>query len=360
MIRLADFAKKGRFMGIQDPKWEAFEVHDVVERTMDALHVLPLSLVPLETAALGELKLVKNYQLESVIEVFTVRRTRSAQVNIDDLYQYFGWPEDEYNADIALLKRVGALRCFDVYSLRYLLRELGVDVDAHEPLKLTDEKANELNEQMLVFTRPLVSQIFGGEAIEINSTADLLAIFKDPDTGKVLRRLQRMAGELGLQVEGVPRYLENYGDVLMSLAFYRQCLDELTPISSEFLEIMDTVRGNQIQQADEDLMAICTSVESDVNELSAAIAGRVKLLDQMGRDILDDVGSQKFQDVERSIRNHHGFISSVLCGLAVKMTIWDQLFPDKSDTSPAQVADFIKYHMKQGLETMQEVRVSIG
>ena len=33
-------------------------------------------------------------------------------------------------------------------------------------------------------------------------------------------------------------------------------------------------------------------------------------------------------------------------------------FPDRESASPAQLADFIKFHMKRGLETMQEVQVT--
>ncbi len=121
-------------MGLQDPKWVTMETPETVERTMDALHILPLSRVPLEKASLRELKMVKNYQLQSVIEVFTVRRTRSAQVDINDLPQYFGWSEDEPHPDVPLLRRVGALPSFDIYSLRRLLRELEFTVDDHGEL----------------------------------------------------------------------------------------------------------------------------------------------------------------------------------------------------------------------------------
>jgi hypothetical protein len=34
------------------------------------------------------------------------------------------------------------------------------------------------------------------------------------------------------------------------------------------------------------------------------------------------------------------------------------MFPDREIANPAQLADFIKFHMKQGLETMQEVQVT--
>lgn len=342
-------------MGLQDPQWETIERPDQLVRDMDALHILPLKLLPLDTTALKELKLVKNHRLKSVVEVFTVRRTRSAQVEINDLPQYFGWHDDEPHPDLPLLRQVGGLPSFDLYSLRHLLRGLDFLVDDFEELRVPESAAHDLGEYMTVFTRPLISRLYGDETIEIAGHQGLLALFADPDHAKVRRRLKLMADELGIRMEAVPRFLEDYGDLLMSLAYLRRCLDELTPIVSEFLGTMDTVRSNELLQRDEALMEICAGVEGDVNELTAAVAGRFKALDQMSRDI--ESGALRFRDVDKKVGSHHASVSGVLCGLTVKMKVWDQMFPDKSNTSPAQMADFIKYHMKQGLEEMQDVRV---
>ena len=345
-------------MSRQEPKWVSMETPEAVERKMDALHILPLSRVPLEKASLRELKMVKNHQLESVIETFTVRRTRSAQVDIVNLPQYFGWSEDDPHPDLPLLRRVGALPSFDIYSLRRLLRDLDFAVDEFAELKLPADAAAQLGEYMTTFTRPLISRIYGDQAKEIDSTKGLFALFKDPNHAKVRRRLTVMATEINLKIEAVPRFLENFGDTLMSIAFLRNCFDELAPITADFLATMDTVRSNELQSKDEDLMEICTSVENDVNELTASIAGRFKAIEQLSTDIWEDHSAHAFRDVERAIVGHHEFIGSALCGLTVKMKVWDLMFPDKTNTNPAQMADFIKYHMKQGLETMQTVRVS--
>lgn len=345
-------------MGRQDPKWVSMEPPTAVERKMDALHILPLSCVPLEKASLRELKMVKNHELKSVIETFTVRRTRSAQVEIVDLPQYFGWSEDDPHPDLPLLRRVGALPSFDIYSLRRLLRDLDFEVDDYAELGLPPEAAAKLGDYMTTFTRPLISRIYGDQAVEIDGTEGLFALFKDPDHAKVRQRLTAMAAEIDLTMEAVPRFLENFGDILMSLAFLRDCFDELAPIIADFLATMDTVRSNSMQQRDEDLMEICASVENDVDQLTASIAGRFKAVEQLSKDIWEDHSAHAFREVDRAIVGHHEFISSALCGLTVKMKIWDQMFPDKTNTSPAQMADFIKYHMKQGLETMQTVRVS--
>ena len=166
-----------------------------------------------------------------------------------------------------------------------------------------------------------------------------------------------MARQLHIEMMAVPAFLENYGDILLSLAFYKQCLDEVTPIVTEFLGTMDVVRANQMLSRQEDLMKICAAVEGEVNELTSTIAQRFQELDQVSRDICNNDPGQGFKDLEANVRKHHHNIGGVLCGLTVKMGIWEEMFPEKESASPSQIADFIKFHMKQGLETMREVQV---
>ena len=324
---------------------------------MDALHTLPLSMTPVQSPALRQLKMIKNHRLENVIQVFSMRRNASLQVDVAGVGKVLGWSDGEHAADLDLLNAIGRLPSFDVYSLRYLLRARGHNVSADADLRLSDAKTAELSDYMIVFTRPLISRIYGGEAVEINTPSDLIALFQDPDRAKVRRRLELMARELEVEIMAVPAFLENFGDILLSLSFYKHCLDEVTPIVTEFLDTMDVVRTNQMLSRQEDLMQICNAVQREVNELTSTIAQRFQALDQASRDISNKDSPLGFKDLEAKVREHHRSISGVLCGLTVKMGVWENMFPDKASASPAQLADFIKYHMKQGLETMREVRV---
>ena len=345
---------------MEDLAWETIgpAYDDTPDRDMDALHTLPLSMVPVESEALRKLKLIKNHHLQSIVEIYSMRRKGSLQVEVEGLSVAFGWPDDVEHPDLILLRRIGALPSFDVYSLRYLLREPGHDVNDDPNLRLSDQLTAELSEYMLAFTRPLISRIYGGEEVEIENPSDLINLFNDPDRAKVLRRLELMARGLGIEVEAVPGFLENFGDILLSLSFYKRCLDEVMPIVTEFLGTMDTVRSNQMLEKDEALMTICAAVEGEVNELTSSIAQRFQDLDQIARDIWSDPSAKAFRELEATVKTHHGGISGVLCGLTVKMGIWERMFPDRESASPAQLADFIKFHMKQGLETMQEVQVT--
>ena len=51
---------------------------------MDALHILPLQIVPLETKGLAKARMIKNIRLESVVEVFNDRGRFQASARISD------------------------------------------------------------------------------------------------------------------------------------------------------------------------------------------------------------------------------------------------------------------------------------
>jgi hypothetical protein len=56
----------------------------------DAIHVLPLSIIPLESVGIGRLRMVKNDELESVIEVFGGDSgSGSGQIKLSDLSMTF-------------------------------------------------------------------------------------------------------------------------------------------------------------------------------------------------------------------------------------------------------------------------------
>ena len=52
---------------------------------MESLHTLPLAVLPFQTKALASVKLIKNTQLRSVIELFSGEQTGSGQIEISDI-----------------------------------------------------------------------------------------------------------------------------------------------------------------------------------------------------------------------------------------------------------------------------------
>ena len=79
-----------------------------LDRDMDALHVLPLSIIPLQSKALGKARLIKNAQLRGVVELFSDQATGSGQVEPDELAKVFDLSGDK-RQDLEIIKSLSLL-----------------------------------------------------------------------------------------------------------------------------------------------------------------------------------------------------------------------------------------------------------
>ena len=215
--------------------------------------------------------MVKNSHLKSVIELFSDESSGRGHMEINALTAEFGWSEDSPHPDLILLRKLALLPSYDVYSLRILLREQGIQVNDVAALKLSPHKIEQLTEYMTKFTHPLIAQIFGGDDLSIQSFEDIIALFRDPDIKKARQKLKIMAGKLGIEIVEVPRFLEDYGDVFLSLSYFRQCLDEITPIIDKFFDSLKELRSNFQLKNDINLMNCCNELETTLNARLAAI-----------------------------------------------------------------------------------------
>ncbi|MEQ8196171.1 MAG: hypothetical protein RIB59_16940, partial [Rhodospirillales bacterium] len=220
---------------------ERLEIRDA---DRDSLHILPLSIMPIETPGLRRARLIKNAKLQGVVEIFDDLETGSGQIDIDGLPKEFDWPDSPPHPDLILLRQLGLLPSYDVYSLRILLRENNISIKDYSALQLSDAMKKELTEYMRMFTRPLIMEIYGKDNMEIRDFEHVIALFRDPDVQKAREKLQMMAEKLSIQLSELPKFLEDYGDVFLSLSYYRRCLDEIEPIISAFLDALAELRQN--------------------------------------------------------------------------------------------------------------------
>ncbi|MDP6571870.1 MAG: hypothetical protein QGI06_00025 [Rhodospirillales bacterium] len=324
----------------------------------DSLHILPLFILPLETTALKRARLIKNVRLKGVIELFEDEQAGSGQIGIENLALEFGWPEDQPHPDLIMLRKLGLASSYDVYSLRLTLRELEIPVNNYDELRLSEEKAGELSEYMTAFTRPLIMQIFGDDDVSIQDFEDVIALFRDPDIAKARQKLQTMADKLGVKLQDVPKFLEDYGDIFLSLSYYRQCLDAIEPAISGMIASFDDLRTNWQLKNDHSLMQTCDMIESTVNGMLAAITGRFENFDRSTGNMWDNITAERFRQVEKLIKDYHTTIGGVLCALSVKMDAWARLFPEKDVGGPVKRAEFIMSDIKPGIDTIQNIEDS--
>lgn len=328
---------------------------EVADFDRDSLYSMSLSIVPIQTPALRRARLIKNVRLVGVIEMFTDAQTGSGQLNIDDLDKEFGWSADVIHPDHALLRKLARLPSYDVYSLRILLRDLDIEVNNYDALRLSESKSRELTEYMRVFTGPLMRQVYGQDDMVLKNFDDVIKLFKNPDRKMALEKLRQLAKSLDIDLIEVPKFLEDYGDIFLSLAYYKQCLDSITSPISEFLESLDEIRTNFQLRNDRHLMQTCDQLEATMNELLANITGRFESFHRSSETMWENISAERFRKVEALIRTYHTSIGGVLCSLAVKMNAWSRQFPTPTSGGPIRRSEFIMSEMRQGIEKMQQI-----
>lgn len=331
------------------------EISDV---DRDALHILPLSIIPLHTRSLRHARMIKNSRLDGVVEVFEDASSGSGQVDVESLVNVFGWPMVPPPPDLVLLRKLAALPSYDVYSLRIMLREHGIAVNEVEALRLSPRKIKELTSYMSAFTHPLIQRIYGDGDVSVKSFDDILGLFRNPDVKQAQSKLQQMADSLGIELAGIPRFLEDYGDIFLSLAYYRNCLDQMVPAISEFLKTLGMIRQLRQLVHDEELMKTCAEMEATINGLMVSIAGRFENFERSTNDLWQNISAERFRRVESLIKSYHTTIGGVLCSLAVKIDAWALRFPRGSAASTLKQSQFIMFELRHGFEKIQQIEDS--
>jgi len=326
---------------------------------MDALHILPLRIIPFENTVLKSARLIKNARLETVVELFRHEEGASGQVLVQDVWGVMGVdPDDPKMAeDRRMLQQLAGLYSYDIYTLRKMLRAFGIEISDNYALKLSPEKAFELARYMSEFTRPLLTQVFGGVNSEISNLDQLLDMFRSPDKGNALKNLQVMAKKLEIEIGEIPRFLEDYGDIFMSLAYFRQCLDALIPQITDLIENMDEMHTNMQLASDRNLMKTCDFMQERLTDIITSLTGRFESFHQHSSDMWEHVTAVSFRNVKHMVAGHHTTLGGVLCGLAVKMSLWDEKFGGGRG-GLVQRSEFIMSEMRHGIDTIAAIEKS--
>ena len=329
----------------------ASDVAEISDEDRDSLHTLPISILPMQTPIFRRARLVKNSKLESAIEFFSGVGCGRGQLAINNLANFMGLDKLSSHPDIIVLKTVSTLPSFDVYSLRILLRASNITIPDSSALTLSPAKIQSLSIYMAKFTRPLVAEIFGRDTAGENFR-DILSLFRGETVQEVRQRLAMMADKLGIPIESIPKFLEDYADIFMSLSYYRQCLDQLLPQVQHFMDGLAQIRGAHQSEQDPSLKGVVDSIESTVNGRLANITGKIESFERSTNDLWRDLNADKFKRIEALIANYHTTIGGALCALSVKMSAWAEQFPHESGSIGRRVA-FLMSDIRQGIELIQ-------
>src|SRR5258708_178515 len=317
----------------------------------DALHILPLSAIPLKTAGLQKWHLMKNARLETVIEVYSVNKSTHGQIAIGDLSKSF---DDRENLlkDIPTLKKLGTLPSFDVYTLRIQLRRLGIAVTAGDQLQLSEAKRQELLHFMREFTRPLIQKVFGGEGAAITNFDQLVGMFSHPDKGEALRNLKLLADRLQVGLTEIPNFLEEYGDIALSMAYFRGVFSDIQPLLAKFVTwSSDTAESYRFRE-DAKFQQKHAMMLATLDEVCKSVSAILDGFDVTARSFWEGISMESFRSMRDMITEQHVIVGGSLCGLHVTVDAWQQKFNGKN-ASPDKCAEFIHAEMIPGLTALK-------
>jgi hypothetical protein len=327
------------------------DVDPIPAEDRDSLHTLPIQILPIKTRIFRRSRLVKNSRLESVVELFSSAGSGRGQIEICNAAKYVGIEQTPIHPDVRLLQTVAGLPSFDVYSLRILLRAKGISIADSSALKLSPGKIASLSSYMAHFTRPLVTEVFGRDTTGTQFT-DIIGMFRGESADAVRERLAKLANRLGITTNQIPKFLEDYADIFMSLSYYRQCLDDLLPQVENFMEGLDIVRGSHQLAQDRSLKETVGTIEAAVNGMLSSVTGKIESFERSTNDMWRDVTADRFQKIEALVSRYHTTIGGALCAMSVKMAAWTAQFPNSSGGATRRAA-FIMSDMRQGIEHLQ-------
>jgi hypothetical protein len=334
---------------------EAIDTEGYTAEEKDALHILPLAIIPLQTPGMRRTRLVKNARLETVVELFKDNRSGSGQIDIGALATFFDSKAPTFEEDRTIIEALAQAPSFDVYSLRLTLRSHNIKIDEAEHLRLSPQMQAKLTEYMRVFTRPLVQKVFGDDTKDVSSATEIFDMFRGVDRDVAFKRIKSISDALGIEVEEIPGFLEDYGDIFLSLSYFKRYLEEIRPTFEKFKAWTDEGIRNSHLRHNKEAMRHCDMVDAQVDEAIAFTMQRFKAFDEASREFWKDLSKYRYAHLRRLVSSNHHTIGGILCGLAVKMIRWQEDFPGESG-SPNKRADWLLAEMVPGLDKIRHIQ----
>ena len=320
----------------------------------DAFDILALCWFPLSTQSLKTARLVKNAQMETMLELGNDPVSGSLQIRPQDIAETFPGSASEQE----IINKLSRLKSYDVYSLRNGLRQLGIDVDA-KALELSGTMKENLDAYLIDFTHPLVLNIFGSATEDVNNTEGLLRSFRDPDIARVRERLSLISQKTGIPMEEIPGFLRTYSDLFLCVAYYRYSLDRIAPDIDRILSWLAKLTTQREVIASPVAAASCRKAAEAVRFLSSSIGDRLSLFNAGFELFWRDTNRESFEHLRHMIEDDYADMGATMCGLVVKVRAWSKAFPDNSSGAPAMRLKYLMV-MLPGLERLRAMEEERG
>ena len=326
----------------------------------DSLYRMPMAIVPVETVELRRGRMIKNAALDPAIELFRNSESGSGQLLVHDIdsergHHMFGWPMGEEHPDLKLIRKLGHLTSYDVYSLRIQFRDLGIEPSSVEYLQLSEEKKEALRLYMHIFTLPLINLVYGEGSSAAQSTDDVVGLFRNPDTRVAHQNLMRLATALEVDVRDIPKFLEDFSDIYLSLAYFQEYVDDLTPKVIDMVEELKALEDNWQLAKDTHVMATVQQIQGDLNDLLTSVTGRFEAFRQHSDRMWENITAAKFRMVKEHVIGSQRTVGGVLCGLGIKLNAWKSRFPKKHAGGPIARSEMLFQEIMPGLDRLMAI-----
>jgi hypothetical protein len=313
--------------------------------------MLPLGMLPLRTLGLRQARMIKNSQLEGVIELYRGKATGSGQVLPEDLPKIFQMDLK----DIDLLRAVSTLPSFDVYSLRIELRRLGIDVEDQQSLKLSSDAQEQSRPYMLAFTRPLIGFLRKGSECAADDDGEIMSVLSDVGKAQTRDNFVRLAERLEINLREIPSFLEDYRDVYLSLAYYDLCKHKVQRQSQNTLRSFDTLRAVPALASQPHLMQSMQQVERCLAILANDVGQIIEDFKYRTLLMWEDISAAGFRNMRELVSFYQTRLGASLCAAMAKVSAWDERFPPEVTSSLNARAAFLHNDMVPGLDKLKRL-----
>ncbi|MFZ5835142.1 MAG: hypothetical protein ACOY2B_07140 [Pseudomonadota bacterium] len=212
---------------------------------------------------------------------------------------------------------------------------------------------------MKSFTAPLIRQIFGAANTDVHDFESMVAMFKNPDREEALRNLRLMAAQLNIELYEVPKFLEDYADTFLSLAYFQEILDGLIPRTRNFLADLAALRSGYGLKHNAFFARGTQSLDKEISSIITSIVGRFDGFNTHSRSMWENITAENFERTRALISAHHMTVGGVLCGLTVKINGWEESFKGLSiEQQQRRRGEYILTEIRPGIDQIEALEAS--
>jgi hypothetical protein len=213
-----------------------------------------------------------------------------------------------------------------------------------------------LMDHMSAFTRPLVAKIYGGSDVQASSFTDVLKLFTDPNADEARQNLRNLAKSLEIELIQIPKFLEDYADVFLSLSFYKKCHDDKAEDLSEFLDDLECLAHSPQMNGHAATTQTIDQIACHIRDLYAEVANVLEIFRIRTEDMWEDISAERYQKMSAMIVEHQENIGAILCAIIVKLDAWQQSKSTSAGASVSEKIGFITRDIGFGLERLKGLK----